>query len=123
MKEAYRQWIANNVVKPYGMCDEFTRLMVVAFPELQRVRGHYMCPVWGMRAHWWLIDDDGCLVDPTAEQFPSLGTGTYIAWEESQAEPTGVCPNCSGYCFNNDTCCSDKCGREYVAYCSSAARR
>lgn len=40
--------------------------MVEAFPELKRVRGHYHCP-WLSKAqpHWWCVDPDGNIVDPT----------------------------------------------------------
>jgi hypothetical protein len=91
--------------------------MVAVFPELRRVRGHYYCPIWGERAHWWLVAPDGLIVDPTAAQFPSLGGGEYVEWEEGREEPTGICPQCGDHVYGGGTCCSEDCHRAYVAYC------
>jgi hypothetical protein len=117
--EAFGRWISENVPEAYGKCAEVTIAMQATFPELRRVRGHYYCPVWGEREHWWLIDAEGEIVDPTAKQFPSGGLGEYVEWDESQPEPTGMCPNCGGHCYGGESVCSEKCGIEYVAYCSS----
>lgn len=113
----YQAWIDAHVTETYGKCREVSKQMADAFPELTRVRGHYYCPIWGERTHWWLVTQDGDIVDPTAEQFPSKGLGHYEPWDESQPEPTGRCPNCGGYVFNGDTCCSAACSLEYVAFC------
>jgi hypothetical protein len=115
--QKYLDWIAANIAKAYGECAEATDRMAAAFPELTRVRGHYYCPIWGERAHWWLVAPDGSIVDPTASQFPSGGMGQYEAWDESRPEPTGMCPNCGGECFDGNYCCSESCGRAYAAYC------
>ncbi len=117
MKPQYADWIAANVKETLGRCAEATLAMSAAFPELTRVRGHYQCWVWGERQHWWLVDPNGEIVDPTANQFPSKGGGVYIPWDESQPEPTGVCPNCGDYCYNGQSCCSEACGISYAAYC------
>jgi hypothetical protein len=119
MKPEYMAWIAANVTETYGKCAKVTEAMQLAFPELTRVRGHYYCLSWGERSHWWLVDTDGEVVDPTAAQFPSGGHGVYVPWEEGTPEPTGVCPNCGGYVYTGDTCCSENCGLEYVAYINS----
>jgi hypothetical protein len=99
-----------------GTCEEATLAMQVAFPTLTRVRGHYYCPLWGEQEHWWLVAADGTIVDPTASQFPSAGRGMYIPWDESRAEPTGICPNCGEYAYGSGTCCSQTCHAAYVAY-------
>lgn len=117
MKPEYADWITT-VTETYGTCREVTEAMAVAFPELTRVRGHYYCFAWGERAHWWLVDPAGEIVDPTATQFPSKGRGVYIPWEEGDQEPTGMCPNCGGNVYDGDACCSDKCDVEYVAFCT-----
>ena len=116
----YQEWIDEHYPdyeSSYGKCAEATLDMQKVFPELTRVRGHYYCSSWGEREHWWLTDKDGNIVDPTARQFPTKGHGVYDPWDESQPEPTGICPNCGEYCYNNDTCCSENCSREYAAYC------
>jgi hypothetical protein len=117
MKQQYVDWIAENVEETYGKCMEATKRMQTTFGELRLVRGHYYCLVWGEREHWWLVDPDGEIVDPTAKQFPSKGTGPYVEWDESQPEPTGICPNCGGYVYDGGTVCGEKCHNEYVAFC------
>jgi len=117
LKQEYQQWIDALPERVTGQCAEHTLAMQAQFPELVRVRGHYDCPIWGEREHWWLKTAEGEIVDPTAKQFPTKGHGEYKEWDETQPEPTGMCPNCGGYAYDNKTCCSDKCHREYVAYC------
>lgn len=113
----YDQWIEGHYPTPelaYGQCDEATKQLVAAFPELQRVRGHYYCWTWGERSHWWAVAEDGTIVDPTARQFPSGGRGMYVPWEEGAEEPSGKCPNCGGYVYGGGTVCSDQCGDAFV---------
>ncbi len=113
----YQDWITENVKDDgYGQCREVTEAMVAAFPELTRVRGHYYCWQWGEREHWWLVDPSGEIIDPTERQFPSKGHGEYVPWPEGAPEPTGMCPNCGGYSYDGNTCCSDRCSNAYLAY-------
>lgn len=119
MNQAYADWIAANVTETYGKCHEVSQAMAAAFPELRLVRGHYYCIAWGERGHWWLATPDGSIVDPTAAQFPSKGTGEYVEWDDSQPEPTGRCPQCGELCYDGDYLCSDACHVAYVAYCSN----
>ena len=108
MKPEYQDWIDANVRECYGKCAEVTRAMQAAFPELIRVRGHY-----GEHAHWWLTTARGEIIDPTRSQFPFLGE--YEPWLEGSTEPTGICPNCGDYAYNNYTCCSDTCSTAFTA--------
>ena len=112
MQQAYENWIAVNVKDTYGNCVFVTLQMQKAFPSLIRVRGHYHCPVWGKRPHWWLKTDSGEIVDPTASQFPSQGGGRYVEWVEGSEEPTGKCLNCGDYVYRFSTHCSEKCEQE-----------
>lgn len=126
MKDKYVRWIDEHVPDysaAYGQCAAVTKRMLQAFPELSRVRGHYYCPAWGCREHWWLEDPDGVIVDPTARQFPSGGAGVYEPWDESQEEPTGVCPNCGDYIYGGGEVCSSNCWQEYAAYITHEARQ
>lgn len=118
MQDRYREWIAQNVEETYGKCQEVTEAMAAAFPDLIRVRGHYYCFLWGERAHWWLVDEAGDIVDPTAAQFPSKGAGEYVPWDESAPVPTGMCPNCGELVYGGESVCSEACGTAYVAYCT-----
>lgn len=127
MESKYAEWIENNVEGDgYGKCSEITREMAEAFPELSRVCGLYLCFMWGERQHWWLTDKEGSVVDPTAAQFPSKGAGHYhqMTPEEIENEiPIASCANCGDPIYRNNKCgttvCSDRCGAEYAAYCSS----
>jgi hypothetical protein len=116
MKKKYAMWVAANVTGDgLGRCAEITQQMAKAFPELRRERGHYLCHTWGEREHWWLLDPEDHIVDPTAAQFPSRGTGMYIPWEEGQEEPTGRCLNCGEYCYGQRTFCSSACENAAVS--------
>lgn len=118
-RDLYGEWIAANYPTAelaYGQCDAATQRMASVFPELTRVRGHYVDGVWGERCHWWLTTRDGTIVDPTAAQFPSAGLGEYMPWSEGNDEPSGKCPNCGGYVYGGGTLCSDTCARAYAAY-------
>lgn len=117
MDDKYKRWIEENVEDDgYGLCVQATERMAKEFPELTRIRGHYYCPVWGERTHWWMITKTGEIVDPTSSQFPSKGSGHYEPWDENQKEPTGKCPNCGSYCYDGKQTCSDSCYDEYLNY-------
>ena len=60
-----------------GKCKEACEALQKVIPELELVRGHYFDCVWNSNeAHWWLVDSDGNIVDPTANQFPTKGKMT-----------------------------------------------
>jgi len=112
----YMDWIRHNVPEDcLGDCKMYSEAMAQEFTELKLVRGHYYCPIWGERGHWWLVHPDGYIVDPTRVQFPSNGNGLYEEWDESREEPTGICPNCGGLCYRGRDCCSEMCHTEFVA--------
>ena len=58
-----------------GRCKQLAEDACVDDPTLTLVRGHYICPYWGERAHWWCRRPDGTIVDPTVTQFPTEGAG------------------------------------------------
>lgn len=124
MKAEYQQWIKKNVCDyPLGSCRSYTERMVKAFPELRAARGFYHCPIWDRREHWWCVTPNNKIVDPTAMQFPSKGTGKYEEvsektlrrWVEEGKYPTGKCPNCGGYCYKEGAFCSEECEQEFMA--------
>lgn len=81
---------ADNYRKYRGKCKEMSEALVAENPELRLVRGHYFCPLWGTEEpHWWCVDKDGKIHDPTKLQFPSAGHGMY---EEFNGMCT--CSNC-----------------------------
>jgi len=79
----------DDYTKYRGKCKEMSEALVAADQSLTLVRGHYYCPAWGEQPHWWTKKPDGTIVDPTKNQFPSKGAGTYI-------EFNGIipCSNC-----------------------------
>jgi hypothetical protein len=111
----YSEWIVINVTDPVGTCKETTLAMQKAFPELDRVRGHYHCWIWGIREHWWLVHPEGIIIDPTAAQFPSDGDGDYVPWDEDSEEPSGICLNCGEYVYDGSALCSENCQIEFMA--------
>lgn len=117
----YGEWIAANVQDTgYGQCAAVTLMMVAKFPELMRVRGHYLDVVWGPREHWWCVTSDGKIVDPTAAQFPTAGTGHYEPWTDGDEEPIGKCLECGEYCWESqrgtDNFCCQKHEMAYMRY-------
>ena len=106
-------------------CKEATLLMSKQDLSLRRVRGHYYCPLSNKNhAHWWLVDANNVIIDPTRGQFLSNGHGgTYREWDESSKEPTDMCVNCGNYCYNSNAFCSDECSKQnrvIFARCSDA---
>lgn len=121
METKYKEWIEKNVEGDgYAQCAEVTLKMQEAFPHLIRKRGFYICPFWGERTHWWLQEEDGTIVDPTARQFTlSNGTGEYKVLERDEDCPTGVCMDCGAHVYRHQTFCSVRCERTYTNYINS----
>lgn len=122
--DLYREWIVKNVPNSCaGQCTKYVNLMVKAFPELKKIRGHIR--YWNdlekknkRSPHWWTKAPDGCIFDPTAVQFAHLEFH-YEEWEEGQKEPTGKCPNCGEYSYDHNYLCSAKCEKEFREYIHS----
>ena len=98
MDDRYEIWIEahyRSAESALGCCEEATRAMVRAFPELRRVKGHYDCPLWGRRMHWWCETPGGEVTDPTRAQFPTRGlAGTYEEASPETLVRTGACMQC-----------------------------
>ncbi len=57
---------------------------------------------------WW----KSCGPDPDSKRH-----GPFTDEEVNRTdEPTGMCPNCGGLCYNHASVCSDACGNEFAAY-------
>ena len=68
----------NDYLKYRGKCKELAEEKVSDCPDLRLVRGYYYCPIFGTKEqHWWTEDREGNIFDPSKDQFPSKGTGTY----------------------------------------------
>ena len=79
LRPEHKEWIQANVQGDgYGQCYETAQSMAKAFPELRVVYGTYECYTWGSRSHFWCVDSEFHVVDPTETQFPSCGFGSYV---------------------------------------------
>lgn len=110
----YLRWIDVHVdLAAKLQCREVSEAMANAFPELTRVCGHYVAPIDGMRPHWWLIDADKRVIDPTRHQFQSEGAGEYVQLEKP---PIARCQNCGEPFFDDASYpfCCDACADETV---------
>lgn len=65
----------SNYLEFRGRCKELAEAEITKDSSLRLVRGHYLCPVWGMQAHWWCAKPDGTIIDPSVKQFPTAGAG------------------------------------------------
>lgn len=116
MKKKYQNWIDENYLDKEStirQCKEATEAMEKAFPELRRVRGHYIDIFKNKHAHWWL-EKDGEIIDPTAWQFSDGGFGEYQEYEGR--EPIGKCMYCGKWCYDDHYHCSDECRQASLAY-------
>lgn len=64
-----------------GKCKEACEALADAHPDYRIVRGWYDCPLSVRQEHWWCVDQDGTVVDPTRKQFLSKGVGEYIEYK------------------------------------------
>lgn len=124
MHEKYRQWIDDHIKTQqdaYGKCEKVTQEMREVFPELVQKYGQYHCYVWGPRWHWWLVTQEGDIIDPTARQFPSIGYGRY---EEKQPHelPYGRCRNCGEEYYTDFSYdfCSQQCADETITFLNTS---
>ena len=123
----YAEWIADYLARfehpaeTLGRCQNATFEMKEAFPELEVVNGHAICPEpWGKRGHWWLVTPKGEIVDPTAAQF-TCGILEYEPWKKGDPIRLGSCMNCSKTIWGppdegSKTICDDVCADAYAHY-------
>lgn len=110
--------VGDGYKKYRGKCKEMCEALMLERSDLRLVRGHYHDPYWQRdEAHWWCVDATGKIVDPTREQFPSAGAGTYtefsgtvdctvcgktITEDQIDHHSTGRHIYCSYDCFGSD---------------------
>lgn len=120
-----------NVTRPMVLrakCQSFTVKFVEKFPHLQRVAGFYGNPdvdVENMQAteHFWCVDTDGSIVDPTAEQFRPGGSYTVFDPDVHRIQ-IGRCMECGDYIYGlrkegPKSACSADCLERLTAYYNS----
>ena len=82
------------------------------------VRGYYYEPLWNREEpHWWCVDEDGVIHDPTRKQFPSGGIADFY----TEFDGTVECAECGKIVEEKDiipmgnyACCSDLCAMKLV---------
>lgn len=102
MKTIYADWIRNNFPSKQSAklsCLEATAFMKHEFPELTRVRGHVLVGIH-FRPHWWLITEDGEIVDPTSHQWDEP-ISLYDPLPNDAEEPVGRCLECGDLSFRS----------------------
>ena len=108
----------SNYQKYRGKCKEFCEELVKKCPDLRMVRGHYWDPIWNRdEPHWWCVDKDGVINDPTRFQFPSGGVAEYYTEFDGNVD----CAECSktmkeddASFYGNYAFCSSKCTMRFV---------
>lgn len=127
----YRKWIERMIHERYNgepwrmssMCYVESVRMSEAFPELRLAKGlvdvHFSGIGPSPRAHWWLVDSAGSIVDPTAEQWERPLTNYREI--EPDYERLGRCMNCGKDIWGprergRVSICSEDCERDLVAY-------
>lgn len=100
-----------------GKCKELSELECSKNPSLRLTRGHYYCPIWNSdEPHWWCVDEHGTVVDPSAKQFPSRGSGIYTEFDGriECAECGKTVSEESARFEGNYAFCSDRCIIKFV---------
>lgn len=71
---AYIQARYGTVAKAFGQAPRAVQAMCEAFPELTPVGGDYITPLRSVPiTHWWCVDAQGGIIDPTAAQYAPGG--------------------------------------------------
>lgn len=107
----------DNYLKYRGKCKEFAEeLARNSGGKLTVVWGYYYEPMWSREeAHFWCVDTNGTIYDPTKKQFPSNGV------VEFYREFDGIfqCEHCGSDMKELD---AKQCGRFVVCSTSCACR-
>jgi hypothetical protein len=79
-----------NYEKYRGKCKEFATALSQGM-GYRLVRGYYHEPIWNTaEPHWWCVDSEGTIHDPTAKQFPSGGIPSFY----EEFDGTVSCAEC-----------------------------
>jgi len=111
----YAEWIKAYVDRtPHllGRCKDAVDEMHAAFPELRPAKGYAQTLSWGERDHWWLVAENGAIVDPTEAQFPG-GIFHYREWLPGSLTRVGKCMDCGEYIWR----CADTLEAATVTFC------
>lgn len=119
----YAPWMRDTISRAdlvRHKCQQFCEKFVQKFPHLSRQPGFV-----GSSEHWWLIDSDGTIVDPTGEQFGNVPKTRYIRYNPHRHKVHLFnCRDCGTEVFDLienadnyiDGFCSEECCDTYVEY-------
>jgi hypothetical protein len=98
----FNDWIKQNYPTKESaklQCSEATNKMIQVFPEIERIRG-YVYVGLNYVPHWWCVDINGNIIDPTAHQWfsPPL---LYEPISDDEEEPHGKCLNCGALLYRS----------------------
>ena len=107
MKKKYKDWIAKNILDTAdGLCLEWAGLMAQKFPELTLVEGAVHFHGYDSEGHFWCVDADGEIIDPTVGQFGDIPIQYEFIRHPAQ---TGDCIICDAPTYLDNKCCSVPC--------------
>jgi hypothetical protein len=82
-----------------GKCKEMAEELCLNNPTLRLVRGYYHEPMWSeQQPHWWTIDENGIINDPSRLQFPSRGIPEFY----EEFDGTVECAECGKTMIEED---------------------
>lgn len=140
LKPEYQAWIDAYVTDhPHlrGSCASAANAMILSFTELRRACGWVVEkrhvhlyenePGDFSTGHWWCVDPDGAIVDPTSLQFDNLTNCVYVEYNERKhgPMPVGKCPNCGWLIYPKDNAggVHKECEAEFRAYLDRSVAR
>lgn len=105
VKTVYSEWI--KMLEQSGTdlknkCTKYSKEMAEIFPELRATSGWIVSKAGGKTEHWWTVDKDGNIYDPTVKQF-SFEVSHYE--EYLGPHPIGKCANCGDWVFETNSFC------------------
>lgn len=115
-------------------CQSFTKRFVERFPHLTRIAGFYGAPedVWlndpdeqcYRTEHFWCVDVNGTIVDPTVEQFIRKDMAYTVLDPLKHKIQIGRCIECGEYIYGlrsegNKCICSPECQKSAEIYYNS----
>jgi hypothetical protein len=116
----YKLWVKQhypNAKAATGQCHQAAKAMVKEFPELRLARGFVSTPDAEL-THWWCVDQEGDVIDPTRHQFPLVFWYTEISDDHPLAKyPMKKCMNCGEMYLQSeghsyDPACDEYCFKE-----------
>jgi len=128
----YEKWIRNYISKNrvLGNCKSACYEIQDEFPELEVVAGWAITQSHGKQEHFWCVDVEGEIVDPTHDQWGEEIL-EYIVWNPGDEVAVGKCQDCGVTIYKKvdtldgirETFCDEKCFSSYAKYVAGSNRK